>query len=376
MVAEPKPTAQSGMALLSEMLLATHRSDALASILAAVSAGMGRFGAVCQLGCLVHDSGTDGWFLTALIDAAGKPILFERLEITPGPFPFHPPATPVSGTLLSVFGDAWGEQPCARLERITRSSMVVVAPIATGGASLGALFALVPGVQHVSLLGAVLAHAAVAAGRCLPGSVGDGADGVLEAAAFAEISERELLRAERYRREVSVAVFGMDSTREVARFGPMLVRTLRRWDVVGRPNSSQPILAALLPETGRTGGRGLVRRLRRLTGSMPVGTACAPEDGWKLDQLLQTATNAMKLAHSYRAPANLGVEQLWSRGLAATSDSETIRCPRCLASYVRRRPVGLTDGLLDEQREAARALLRASCPNHAERVTVVRPERR
>lgn len=372
MTAESRAPGQSGMALLSEVLLALHRGGSLAAVMGAAATGAGRFGAACQVGCLVQDPATNGWFLTSLLDASGQAIPFERLGVPPGPFPFRAPAAAAAGGLTAVFGEAWGLGPCAQLERQTGSSRVILTPVTAGGVTLGALFALTPGAEHNALLAAVLTHAATAAGRLLTLDGGTASDGVLGPAAFADLAERELLRAERYRREVSMAVFGMDSTREVAHFGPMLVRTLRRWDIVGRPEGDQPVLAALLPETGRTGCRGLVRRLNRLIGSTPVGTAVAPEDGWKLERLLEVATNAMKLAPSYRAPVGLTGVELWSRGLPASGDSESVRCPRCLVSYVRRRPVGLPEDELEEQRERARAALRVACPRHEDRMNVGR----
>jgi hypothetical protein len=122
------------------------------------------------------------------------------------------------------------------------------------------------------------------------------ADNLLTPAAVTDLARRELERAERYRRVLSLAVIELpeEDAREAA-----LVRhlsaALRGPDAVGRLDEGGLLL--VLPETPRGGAEACIRRLRRLTepdvGGLQIGIASFPQDGQRWDELVRVALGRM-----------------------------------------------------------------------------------
>src|SRR5262249_33926012 len=104
---------------------------------------------------------------------------------------------------------------------------------------------------------------------------------------------QEVARAHRYQRQLTIMLIESRNIHEMARLGPSLVRVLRRWDFIGRLDADRPILVAVLPETGREGGRGLLRRLATALDDVLVGAATCPDDGATLDRMIDAARGRM-----------------------------------------------------------------------------------
>ncbi len=282
---------------LLHALLAVHQQTRLAGVLAAVATAGPRLGAPWYVACLLRDSGTGGWYVTALVDGGGRTASLERLEAPTGPLRFAPAPAAVDAVrpLAALLGDAWGPDFCAAFERRLGLVGALCAPIPGPQGVRGALIGLLTAAEPAPALGGVLLHGATAAARHLDQESAPAGDGVLDPQALAEQAGKEIARATRYHREMAVTLFETDSLATLARFGPVLVRSLRRWDLVGRWHSDRPWLVACLPETGRGGARGLVRRLGGSLAGITHGAATFPEDGANLVRLVEIASGRMAL---------------------------------------------------------------------------------
>jgi GGDEF domain-containing protein len=121
-------------------------------------------------------------------------------------------------------------------------------------------------------------------------------DTLLGPAAIADLARREIERAERYRRVLSLAVIELPAgdARETA-LARHLGAALRGPDAAGRLDEGGLLL--VLPETPRGGAEACIRRLRRLTepevGALQIGIASFPQDGQRWDELVRAALARM-----------------------------------------------------------------------------------
>jgi hypothetical protein len=179
-----------------------------------------------------------------------------------------------------------------------------------------------------------------------------------------------LARAERYRRDLSVAVVLTENAAELGQIGPRLVRALGRWDVVGRANGDRPALAVVLPETNRNETSTLLTRLAGILNGAPTGVAVYPEDGLTVAELVRVAgartarPAGLMLERTARIPSTV----MWTRGDGHNATDDVVRCPRCLAAYARRRPAAAEGEALARARAAALALLHRECPRHRDQL--------
>lgn len=311
---------------LVNALLAVHQQTRLAGVLTAVAAAGPRLGAPWYVACLLRDSGTGGWYVTAMVDGAGRTASLERLEAPTGPFAFAPApaAADVPRPLAALLGEAWGPDFCAAFERRLGTVGALCAPIRGPRGVRGALIGLLTAAEPATALAGVLLHGAAAAARHLDQEQAPVSDGVLDPQALADQAGKEIARATRYHREMAVALFETDSLATLAHFGPVLVRSLRRWDLIGRWPSDRPQLVACLPETGRGGARGLVRRLGGSLAGIASGAATFPDDGANLVRLVEIASGRMALDGFSRSPS-----ALHSRiGLATRADEGVVSAER------------------------------------------------
>jgi hypothetical protein len=248
----------------------------------------------------------------------------------------------------------------------------------------GALVAFPTGGAHLLLIAGVLVHAATAAARLLGREHAPVTDGVLDPATFAERGAHELARAVRYNRQVTLVVFETNNLAELAQMGPVLVRTLRKWDVLGRVEAERPVIAAVLPETGPSGGLGMIKRLSKFLENVEVGAASFPDDGNKLDMLVDAARSRVARPSTLPdmpAPAAPAEKQpkkprpedeittTWVRGMGGPG-IDSVRCPRCMASYMRAgAPLG-DPRTVEQAILTTRTFLHSQCPNHQPRLTI------
>jgi hypothetical protein len=378
-----------GPAQLIDALLNVHRQDRFAGVLTATAQGATKLGLPSFVGCMLRDPGTGAWHLTALFDPASRPMQLAQAGMPLNPFTFSPPATVAARPLADLLGQAWGMDQCAQVERRLGVTTALCAPIRDAGGTRGALVAFPTTSGQMLLLAGLLVHAGTAAVRLVDHELAPATDGVLDPLSFAERAGHELARALRYQREMTLVVFEPNSLSELARIGPALVRTLRKWDLLGRIEADRPVLAAVLPETGRNGGHGLVRRLGKFLDGIQVGAASFPEDGGNLDTLIEAARarvagpgDTASLATGVAAPAGRGrgdakgmmryaeVKTVWVRGAPAGPGFDSVRCPRCMASYTRTGDPIPDNSVIERALVAARAVLHADCPQHMNRIAV------
>ncbi len=137
-------------------------------------------------------------------------------------------------------------------------------------------------------------------------------------ARFENMAQREVEKARRHRRKVSIAV----APTEVLGTGPhaiedLLQKVLREGDVLGRDESQDEVLL-LLPDTGALGAKLCRRRI----GLGAVGLATFPDDGGTSEALLHVArTRREDAARSVVRALNLA-----PKGLRAIVDS-LLACP-------------------------------------------------
>lgn len=358
--------------ILMEAQLQVHQQRRFAGLLEVVTAAGRRLNAPCYTGSLLRDPGTDAWYLTTLFDTLGRPSDLTLLGVPLGPFPFSLPPSLAFRPLADLLGEAWGPERCAGVERQLATSTVLCVPIQGSNGPCGALIALFPSVERATLVGGILTHAATAAARYFYQENVPISDGVLDARMLADQAASEIARATRYKRQLSVVTFEVDSLAQLGAFGPLLVRTLRQWDLLGRLKVDVPTLAAVLPETGREGGQGLIRRLGTSLAAVRTGAAIFPDDATNLEGLVEfargrggriTTTHLEVVSDQVRARS-------WARGAPAGPGSDTVRCPECAASYTRVQPLNRGGEALENARQAARDYLLANCPRHGQYVTI------
>lgn len=360
------PPAPPLAAVLVDVLLRVHRQDDLAAVLDETSAGLVRAGVPCYLLCLLHDPSIRAWHLTTCHNPNARPVLLEQLGVPSGPIPFTPPAQPAPRPLAWILGESWGPELCARLEQRLGMTSAVAVPIGRSPAqALGALIALLPTPERAPMVAGVLSHAATAAERTMHQAGGVASDGILDSAAFARRAENEIARAQRYHRDTAIVLFQFDAVSVLGRTGPVIQRALRRWDFAGRLDVQRPTLAVLLPETGRFGARGFVRRLSRSLPDLPAGFAGFPADGTTFDRLVDVAIGQAVIAATHADEALPPDATVWTRGPKPGRDHEEVECPRCKERYHLPRRPGADGRTRKAAVAAARDALSLQCPRHA-----------
>ncbi len=373
--AQPSAAVEPLMAALGDALLKIHTRDRLSGVLTAVAAAGSRLGAPCFVACLLRDPGTDSWHLTTMIDSGGRTGPLDQLGVSTGPFTTAPLFTSIALPLTGVMAGPWGDAACAQLAHRLTITSAMCAPIEDSHGPRGALLALFTGGGQTDIFRAVLAHGITAAARHLAADGGPLTDGVLDARMLLNLAGNEIARAERYHRELAVVLFEMDGLTDLVRVGPMLVRGLRRWDLLGRSETDRPTLVAVLPETGRGGGRGLIRRLGSAVVGIRTGSATFPDDGGSLQRLVEIARGrALRPDRLFAEPvAATSLSNVWGRGQRAERDSDSVRCPTCLTSYMRPHPIESRASVIEAGRAAARAALQVECPRHQDRLVATEP---
>jgi hypothetical protein len=357
---------------LIDVLLRIHRQEQLADVLLATATGSARMAAGAYVGSLLRDTGTDAWYLTTLVSADGRAVPLDRLGVSVGPFPLTPPPGSGAIALAQILGGAWGEEGCGAVEEKLLTRAAVCVPVTDSQGVRAALLALIANPAHGPIVAGLLAHAAVAAARLVGTEAPATGPRVLGPAQLADAAESEIARALRYQRDLTVVVFEANSVEEMARFGPALQRTLRRWDVVGRVGVDRPVLAALLPEADRPDARGLINRLSSMLTGIASGIAVYRDDGATFERLTEVARlrASRSLSNVDERESPDGPTDVWYRGVQMRTDTDTVRCPRCSTPFSRRRPPRHTEEVRAATIEAVRARLIDECPHHQPQMTV------
>lgn len=370
----PHPGATSDVSIttLTDALLDINRASRLSNVLHAMALAGAALSAPCHWLCLMRDAVTDGCHLAAFLDPSGGPLDIDRLGIPSGPWQTAPVVSDTPRPLAALLHEAWSRAACEDIERRLGTGAALCVPIQSEAQARGALLALLPARASADIVLAILRHGAATVARGLREYDPTPLEGVLNTRALDERAGKEIARAGRYRREVAVVVFQPAGSDLLATFAPRLVHGLRRWDLVGRMATPSLELVAVLPETGRGGARGLVRRLYGALEGIRTGAAVFPEDGASLHRLADVARGRTAVPADDRAerPGVAAHSEVWTRRALPTPDSETVRCPLCGVGYTRRLPAGEAAFTPRAARAVAEELLRTTCPEHPRRIPV------
>lgn len=203
-------------------------------------------------------------------------------------------------TVNDALGDAIEHGAASSLQLAVRPEHVCITPVIVEGLPLGVVLVLVRGenVPEEAVL-ALADHTATATrGQLLiermrnQGDI-DQATFLINRAAFDINAAREVTRARRYRRPLSLLVLSpADADDEtLRRLGSDVMAVIRVVDILARLDDKRLVL--LLPETERAGATILARRTEARNPGLRVTVAALPGDGPSLESLLATAMPRM-----------------------------------------------------------------------------------
>lgn len=315
-------------ATLMETLLGLHRERDPQSVLQLLLRGLapeyGRAIACCYL-----IDQTDGDLrLDMLDDGAGDaartlrqfdlraPFMVPRATGAPALMQLAESGVPVHVTeqVPTILAELWGHSVAGPIQKALGVRFTAVAPIVgvQGPSGVLMLFALDP--WPIDVAAECAAHAAVAIANVCErrGSVTAAerdADTGLHARSYVEqAAAREINRADRYRRVLSVAVIELPakvSDDDLKKIAGSVTHVMRIPDTAARLDSDR--LVVLLPETPAGGASAFLRRLREHAGpDSPIVSAAAatfPQDGRTWDDLIRAA---MARRSQAEAPTILG----------------------------------------------------------------------
>jgi len=208
----------------------------------------------------------------ALSDVAGQTLVGE-----------HVPA---------LLRDIWGEAAVSNLQASTRCQPAAMRVIAAAHAPVGLVILASAAPLPADMAYEVAGHVAVALAAAHERSAGTASrrDPFMRSM-VALVAQRELDRANRYQRPLSLALLelggGDPHPREAMTVTSLITRMMRLADTVGRLDDGR--LAVLLPETPATGAESFLRRLygaaSRAAVSLHGALATCPDDGRSWDEL-------------------------------------------------------------------------------------------
>jgi hypothetical protein len=255
------------------------------------------------------------------IDADAVPDLFARIA-----------EQGVTGsTVAAVWGDALSPQTAAALQDASgRGSRP--RPVVVDGRRSGVVFVAVDGDVPHEAVTALVEHAAAATRSLLQIDLlrehGDRDDesGVLSSAALDRTVAREMIRARRYDRPLTLVVVrpGEPGSKALRALGETLEVLIRETDFVARLDETH--LSVLLPETDQEGGQTFVVRVLGRVPGVYASAANYPADGMTWEALVSAALAAEELltpapATGRRRPRNARSRSRspWSRRRSRTS---------------------------------------------------------
>jgi hypothetical protein len=192
--------------------------------------------------------------------------------------------------------DAWGESTVAEVKAATAFAHAAMRAVLTKHGTVGLVILASTRLLSDDVVLEVTGHVAVA----LTGIYERSASAASPRDPFmrsmvAHVAQREVDRANRYQRPLSLAVLefgGADPhPRALMTATSLITRVMRLPDTVGRLDDGH--LAVLLPETAAAGAESFLRRLNqaasRATVSFHGALATCPDDGRSWDELRATA---------------------------------------------------------------------------------------
>lgn len=202
----------------------------------------------------------------------------------------------LTGPLAALLDGLWPGETAARLQRALQIRFAAAAPVCTAQGPAGLVLLLLQERWPVSAAVECAAHAAAALARLLERRDAAQADAdVLTPTAIHQVAAREINRAQRYGRTLSIAVLDQpgEGPSPVAQraLAALASRVMRQPDTAGHLDERRVVV--LLPETGAAGTAVFLRRLHGAAAadlaSLRGGWATFPEDGRGFAELLSAA---------------------------------------------------------------------------------------
>lgn len=334
---QPTPTYKDPVSMMMAMLLPVHAAVTLDWLVDAAATAAER--TLNAAYTFVYFEEADGTLerrapasdirrrsLAKAVDAFGKQAI--RVRLDPADAPAIAEAldagTAISGDAGVVLGSLIDDAAAARAQQTLAIDAAAFVPLAVAGERIGGLllfFVGQPNAEHLQLLADHVSCAVVnlrQAEAARESGVTDVARSVFDARKIETDLQRELARAERYKREVSIAVIeatNLGLLRE--RFGPFLTERLlqqlgetlagnaRDIDVIGAYKESgyTMILTEASPEGAAAAAARLLATARASAsgdGAVPglelhlaAGWATAPADGVTTDAVFAAAEQRM-----------------------------------------------------------------------------------
>lgn len=208
----------------------------------------------------------------------------------------------LTGPLATLLAGFWPGDTADQLQRELGVRFAAAAPIWMAQGPIGLVVLLLKEQWPVATAAECAAHSAAALARLFERRGAVQADSTpLMRDVIEQIASRELNRADRYGRVISIAVFEPEGEGETS--GPridlaaLVAHVMRQPDTVGHLDQRRVI--ALLPETPADGADVFRRRLHRAARSeiLPLYAGCAtfPTDGKTLAELLHVAESRRQL---------------------------------------------------------------------------------
>lgn len=207
----------------------------------------------------------------------------------------------VAPTVNEALGTAVERGVASALQLAVRPEHVCIAPVVVEGLPVGVVLVLVrgEGVPEEAVM-ALADHTATATrGQLLmermrnQGDI-DQSTFLINRAAFDIYAAREVTRARRYKRPLSLLVLSPadpdDET--LRRLGSDVMAVIRVMDILARLDDGR--LALLLPETERAGATTLARRTEQRNPGLRVTVATLPGDGTTWEALLAAAESKVR----------------------------------------------------------------------------------
>jgi GGDEF domain-containing protein len=182
------------------------------------------------------------------------------------------------------------------LQDALQPSLAALAPVVVDGQGAGAVLIATRGDLPAEAVQALAEHTATAMrglvqiDRLRAHGDRDAESELLSRSAFERTASREMMRARRYGRPLSLIVVtpAEPGAQRLRATGQHLQRALRETDSVGRLDDER--LVVLLPETERDAAHAIARRIRDLVAAAQVGVANHPADGATWEALLAVAS--------------------------------------------------------------------------------------
>jgi hypothetical protein len=272
------------------------------------------FGAAAAV-CYLLDARTGNFRLEYLADTEGTLTLRRWEDELQAPIDLpHALAMPalsqlaaadpvtLTGPLATLLAGFWPGDTADQLQQALGVRFAAAAPIWMAQGPIGLVVLLLKEQWPVATAAECAAHSAAALARLFERRGAVQADSTpLMRDVIEQIASRELNRADRYGRVISIAVFEPEGEGETS--GPqidlaaLVAHVMRQPDTVGHLDQRRVI--ALLPETPAEGAEVFRRRLHRAARSeiLPLyaGTATFPTDGKTLAELLHVAESRRQL---------------------------------------------------------------------------------